>query len=163
MFLMLKNLLFTVLVPGTVFGWGPYWVLTAGGRSMPRSAGWQVVPAVLVGGIGLAIYGWCLWDFAFVGRATPFPLDPPKQLVVRGLYRYLRNPMYVGVLSVILAWAIAFRSVAVAEYAVAVAVGFHVFVLVVEEPFLQARFGAAYAEYCRHVSRWLPGRAWPAA
>jgi protein-S-isoprenylcysteine O-methyltransferase Ste14 len=74
----------------------------------------------------------------------------------------MRNPMYLGVFSVILGWAIAFRSLAVAEYAVAVAVGFHIVVLAVEEPALQTEFGTAYAEYCRHVRRWLPGRAWPA-
>ncbi len=156
--LLLKNLLFTFVFPGTVAGWGPYWVLTSRGRALPRLHGWPLVPGFLLAAFGLSIYAWCVWDFASVGRATPFPLDPPKHLVVRGLYRYTRNPMYVGVLSVILGWAAVFRSLAVAEYAVVAALGCHLFVLVVEEPSLRAKFGPAYSDYCKRVSRWFPRR-----
>ncbi|HTS89915.1 MAG TPA: isoprenylcysteine carboxylmethyltransferase family protein [Gemmatimonadales bacterium] len=159
MILLLKNLLFTIVVPGTVAGWGPYWVLTSRNRPMPPLTGWTLIAAAPLGAAGLAVYGWCLWDFSALGRATPFPLDAPQQLVLRGLYRYTRNPMYLGVLAVIGAWAIAFRSWAVAEYALAVAVGFHVMVVLVEEPILRRRFGEAYTGYCRRVTRWLP--RWP--
>lgn len=151
MILFLKNLLFTVFVPGMVAGFVPYWMLA--GR---RVAGASLGAGALMGALGLAIYGWCLWDFAITGRGTPAPIDPPKVLVARGLYRWTRNPMYVGVLSVIAGWAIAFQSRTLAVYLVLVALMFHVFVRVVEEPMLQRKFGPAYEQYRRAVPRWLP-------
>ena len=159
MLLALKNLLFTVFIPGTVAGWGPYWILTAGGAPLPPASG--LVVGLPVGLLGVAIYLWCLWDFAANGRGTPGPWDPPKTLVVRGLYRYMRNPMYVGVLLVIAGWALACRSGAVARYGVAVALGFHLWIMVFEEPQLRRLFGESYVAYTKRVRRWLPGR--PAA
>ncbi|HVE80321.1 MAG TPA: isoprenylcysteine carboxylmethyltransferase family protein [Gemmatimonadaceae bacterium] len=155
MVLFLKNFLFTVLVPGTVAGFLPYSILSRGGHLPP-----VVVPQLLLAtplfAAGVAIYLWCLWDFAVTGRGTPAPIDPPKHLVVRGLYRYVRNPMYVGVWLVVAAWTVAFRSAAMLRYAVAIAVMFHLVVLLVEEPLLRRRFGPAYEDYCRAVRRWLP-------
>lgn len=156
MLLFFKNLVFTVLVPGTVAGWGPYWVLTSSGRPLPQASTVLLIPAVVLMGLGLSIYLWCVWDFAISGRGTPAPIDPPKQLVVRGLYRYVRNPIYLGVLAVIAGWAALFASLAVVEYAIVVALGFHVFVLGVEEPTLKQKFGPTYVEYCGRVSRWWP-------
>lgn len=156
---LLKNLLFTVLVPGTVAGWLPYfWIL--GGR-LPRLTPWAAAGLPLAAA-GLAIYLWCLWDFAVTGRGTPAPIDPPKVLVVRGLYRYVRNPMYLGVLAVIAGWAVTFQSQALVMYCGAVALFFHSAVLLVEEPMLRRMFGAAYDNYCAAVSRWLPRRFEPA-
>jgi protein-S-isoprenylcysteine O-methyltransferase Ste14 len=76
--------------------------------------------------------------------------------VVRGLYRFTRNPMYVGVLTVILGIAALHRSPAVVAYAAVVATGFHLFVRLYEEPHLRRVFGAEYEAYCARVSRWLP-------
>ena len=154
MLLFLKNLLFTVLVPGTVAGWVPWGMVRR--RGLVVAGGWPLPAGALLGAAGIAIYLWCLWDFAVAGRGTPAPIDPPTRLVVRGLYRYVRNPMYVGVLAVIAAWALLFRSTAVLEYGAAVCAGFTLFVVLVEEPLLRRRFGAAYADYCRDVGRWLP-------
>ena len=152
MLLLLKNLLFTVVVPGTVAVYVP---LLFG-----RTRGAPSTPSLLAGGIVLAIgaliYGWCVWDFATFGRGTPAPIDAPKRLVVRGLYRVTRNPMYVGVLSVILGWAIVFRSPALLLYAAAIWCVFHSFVRLYEEPHLHRVFGAQYAAYCEQVGRWLP-------
>ena len=106
-------------------------------------------------GIGGSIYVWCVFDFASFGRGTPLPLDPPRKLVRRGLYRYSRNPMYVGVLTVILGWAALYQSVAVATYGLAIALCFHTFVLLYEEPTLRKQFGSEYEQYCAEVSRWL--------
>jgi protein-S-isoprenylcysteine O-methyltransferase Ste14 len=157
---LLKNLLFTVLVPGTVAGWLPYfWIL--GGR-LPRLTPGAALAGLPVAALGLAIYLWCLWDFAITGRGTPAPIDPPKVLVVRGLYRYVRNPMYLGVLAVIAGWAITFRSPSLAIYGAVVALFFHLAVLLLEEPSLRRLFGAAYDDYCAAVSRWLPRRFEPA-
>lgn len=150
-----KTAIFTIVVPGTVGVYMPYRLGEP--RVHPVSAiawlGWA--PIV----IGAAIYFWCAWDFATVGRGTPLPADAPKRLVARGLYRYVRNPMYVGVMLVILGQAMWFESEVVLWYATAVAICFNAFVLLYEEPTLRRKFGESYACYCRTVPRWLPKRA----
>lgn len=152
MTLLLKNLFFTLLVPGTVAVYVP--LLIARGR--PPAAGPRLALALAVLALGAAIYAWCVWDFASFGRGTPAPVDAPKKLVVRGLYRYTRNPMYVGVLTVILGWAALFRAPDLALYALAVGTCFHLFVVLYEERHLRAEFGAQYEAYCSRVARWLP-------
>jgi protein-S-isoprenylcysteine O-methyltransferase Ste14 len=152
MVLLLKNLLFTVLVPGTVAVYVP--LLIARSRAPAPAPLLAIALAVLA--LGAAIYAWCVWDFASFGRGTPAPVDAPKKLVVRGLYRYTRNPMYVGVLTVILGWAILFRAMGLALYGLAVATCFHLFVVVYEERHLRAEFGTQYEDYCSRVARWLP-------
>lgn len=153
MALLFKNLLFTVLVPGTVAVYGP--LLLAEGRS-PASA-WSVALAVPVLALGAAIYVWCVWDFAAFGRGTPAPIDAPERLVVRGLYRYTRNPMYLGVLTVILGWALLLQARVLLIYALLVGTVFHLVIVLYEEPHLRRRFGEEYAAYCQRVGRWLPG------
>ncbi len=160
MLLLLKNLLFTILVPGTVAVLVPLYFFS--------HADFEVSLRSLLAGmlllLGASIYAWCLWDFAITGRGTPAPLDPPKALLVRGLYRYTRNPMYVGVLTVIGGWALLFGSTSLAIYGFCVATIFHLFVLLYEEPHLRDVFGASYEQYCAQVNRWLPlGRRRPAA
>src|SRR5690606_22414622 len=92
------------------------------------------------------------------GRGTPAPLDPPRRLVVRGLYHVVRNPMYYGVLNAIAGWIVFFGSLGVAIYGLGVAAAFHIFVVRVEEPTLRRQYGADYDAYCRSVNRWLPAR-----
>ena len=152
MLLLLKNLLFTVIVPGTVAVWVPLYLV---GGSAATSG-----PARLGGGallaLGAAIYAWCVWDFATFGRGTPAPIDAPKRLVVRGLYHWTRNPMYVGVLCVILGQAVWFTASTLLLYALGVAACFYSFVRFYEEPALRRLFGAEYEDYCSRVGRWLP-------
>lgn len=150
--LLLKNLLFTLLVPGTVAVVAPFLLL----QGATPAAGPQRALASLVLALGGAIYAWCVWDFARFGRGTPAPIDAPKRLVVRGLYRYTRNPMYLGVLSVILGWAVLFGSLPLLGYAALVASCFHAFTVLYEEPHLAREFGAEYEQYCARVGRWLP-------
>ena len=107
--------------------------------------------------VGISIYFWCLWDFAVTGRGTPAPIDAPKQLVVKGLYRYVRNPMYIGVLSVILGWAALYESIAVLTYAFLVWAMFTAAIIIMEEPALRRQFGKSYIDYCTRVRRWIPG------
>ena len=152
MWLLIKNLAFTILVPGTVAVFVPVVVLSH--ASFEASIAAVAGAALLLA--GAALYAWCVWDFATTGRGTPAPIDPPKRLVVRGLYRFTRNPMYVGVLCVIAGWALLFGSIAIAVYAACVAAAFHLFVLLYEEPHLKGAFGADYARYCADVGRWLP-------
>jgi protein-S-isoprenylcysteine O-methyltransferase Ste14 len=155
--LLLKNILFTVLVPGTVAVYIPLRI-----AARPAAAplddwrAWQIT-AILPLLLGAAIYFWCLWDFATSGGGTPAPIDAPKRLVVRGLYRYVRNPMYLGVLLVIAGWAVFFRSWQILLYGAVVWMFFHLFVLSVEEPMLGRKFGETYLGYSKDVRRWLPG------
>lgn len=149
--LLLKNLAFTVFVPGVVAGYVPF--------SLVQGASLTAGVAQWCGGalmsFGCAVYGWCLWDFAVTGRGTPAPIDPPRVLVVRGLYRWSRNPMYVGVLSVIAGWALIFRSLPVLGYGIVVALAFQTFVMLYEEPHLARVFGPSYQAYRQRVRRWL--------
>ena len=149
----LRSLIFTCLVPGTVGGYLPWVILR--GESLDAAAAWRWLGLVPLA-IGLAIYVWCVADFALAGRGTPAPIDPPKQLVVRGLYRFARNPMYVGVLSVIAGQSWLFGSSPLAIYALVVFACFHVFVVGYEEPTLRQTFDGAYERYCAAVPRWLP-------
>jgi protein-S-isoprenylcysteine O-methyltransferase Ste14 len=150
--LLLKNLLFTVVVPGTVAVYLPLLLLS---DREPGSWLWRALALVFyLAGIG--IYSWCVWDFAVFGRGTPAPIDAPKKLVVRGLYHYTRNPMYLGVLMTILGWAVLFQEFRLVVYALFVAGCFQSFVVLYEEPHLRKAFGSAYDDYCAKVSRWLP-------
>ena len=90
--LALKSILFTVLIPGTAAVYVP--LLAVRGRA--AAGGVSMVLGASMVAIGVSIYLWCVWDFATFGRGTPAPIDAPKKLVVRGLYRFTRNPMYVG-------------------------------------------------------------------
>jgi protein-S-isoprenylcysteine O-methyltransferase Ste14 len=154
MALLLKNLLFTVLVPGTVAVTVP--LLLAGDRTPARGAAAFLALALLA--VGAALYTWCVWDFARFGRGTPAPIDAPRRLVVRGPYRVVRNPMYVAVLSGILGQAVLFRSQTLLLYGAAVAACFQLFVTLYEEPHLRRTFGAEYDRYTARVGRWLPRR-----
>jgi protein-S-isoprenylcysteine O-methyltransferase Ste14 len=147
-----KTLIFTVFAPGTVGVYIPYRLRGPGPHTI-SALGWAGIVPVAV---GAAVYLWCAWDFATFGRGTPLPLDAPKQLVARGLYRYVRNPMYVGVLLVIFGQALGFGSLATLWYALAVALVFHLFVIAYEEPTLRDQFGESYAAYLKAVPRWIP-------
>jgi protein-S-isoprenylcysteine O-methyltransferase Ste14 len=94
--------------------------------------------------------------FAFQGVGTPAPIFPTQHLVVKGFYRYVRNPMYVAVVWVILGQALFLGNIHVLAYAIFVWLAFHSFVLIYEEPTLRKSFGAEYETFCAHVPRWIP-------
>ena len=100
----------------------------------------------------------CVWDFGWTGRGTPAPFIPPQRLVVTGFYRYVRNPMYVGfAVGWIGLWIVFGHVSRVAIFAAAMVVlAVNLFVVLYEEPTLRSKFGPAYEEYCRNVSRWWP-------
>jgi protein-S-isoprenylcysteine O-methyltransferase Ste14 len=150
--LLLKNLLFTIVAPGTVAVYVP--LLLVGERTV-HSGVWLVVSVILFL-VGAGIYLWCVWDFAAFGQGTPAPIDAPKKLVVRGLYHFTRNPMYVGVLATILGWGVLFQAPDILVYALCVWVCFHLFVVFYEEPHLKRVFGSSYEDYRARVGRWLP-------
>ena len=150
--LFFKNLAFTIVAPGTVAFLIP-WVIVGRGYTQ---LGFMTLISTLLFILGAAIYLWCVWDFATFGRGTPAPIDAPKNLVVHGLYQYSRNPMYVGVLILILAWAASFTAIILIVYALIVFAVFHAFVIMYEEPHLRKLFGDSYTEYCAKVPRWVP-------
>jgi len=121
----------------------------------PWSAG-ILLPGAVVMLVGLGWLLWCVRDFYVSGKGTLAPWDPPKKLVVVGLYRHVRNPMYVGVLTLVAGWALLLASPVLLGYALILAVGFHVRVLMNEEPWLESRFGADWRQYRSEVRRWLP-------
>ena len=130
----------------------PRWF--AGGDLHPR---WHVAPIVLMV-IGGSIMLKCVWDFAWTGRGTPAPFDPPRRLVVTGLYRFVRNPMYVGMGIFLIGEALLLPEIMKPMFTL-IAIGwlfFTAFVMVYEEPTLRSQFGEDYIEYCRHVRRWIP-------
>lgn len=150
--LIVRNLLFTVVVPGLGGAWYPWWILSHHGHAAVPVA-WEAVPVIAA---GTALYIWCVWNFAAVGRGTPGLWDAPRRVVASGPYRWVRNPIYVAALLIVLGEAWLFWSLPLLEYAGAMAVFFHLFVIGYEEPALRRRFGATYLDYRRTVPRWLP-------
>ena len=152
MVLFLKILVFTVFVPGIVAGYIPWSML----RDVPLVSALWVYPAVFCFAAGTTIYVWCAVDFGVAGQGTPAPIDAPKHLVVRGLYQNVRNPMYVGVVTVLAGWTLLYQSENLLKYTVAVFGAFHLFVVFYEEPQLQRLFGEEYSAYLSKVGRWIP-------
>lgn len=151
----LKTLVFSILVPGTVAGIIPWLILQgAGGIVLLIPSFWMLGFLPLLPGVGL--YLWCAGAFTLIGKGTPAPIDAPVILVNKGPYRWVRNPMYIAVLSVIIGEAILFRSFPLVEYALLVGVVVHLFVVFVEEPSLRSQFGESYITYLRTVPRWIP-------
>lgn len=146
-----RALLAVIVLPGIFAGILP-WVIAA--EDPWRGEGHDLGAIVLGAGIGIVIL--CVRDFLMIGRGTLAPWDPPKNLVVVGLYKHVRNPMYVGVLTIILGTAICTGSPAVLAYGIVVAIIFHMRVILYEEPRLAAQFAEDWAKYAREVSRWLP-------
>lgn len=153
MSLFIKTLIFTVVVPATVTIYLPHALLGASREPQTGSLHYLGLLPIIS---GAAIYCWCAWDFATAGRGTPAPVAPPKKLVARGLYRHMRNPMYVGVTAILLGESLFFHSLTLFWYALAVVLMFHVWVIIYEEPTLRGKFGDSYERYCQSVSRWLP-------
>jgi protein-S-isoprenylcysteine O-methyltransferase Ste14 len=151
----LGSFLFFLAAPGTVAGWIPYAI--TGWRTEAALAGLAPIRAIgtamiVVAGAALAD---CFARFAIVGRGVPAPVAPTTTLVVSGLYRHCRNPMYVAVVTAILGQAIVFGSASLLLYAVIVWLAFHLFVLAYEEPTLARQF-TNYSDYRQHVPRWIP-------
>lgn len=148
--------LFTVVVPGTVVGLVPW--LISGWRIAPTA--WDPLALRCAGACLMAVgAGFVLdsfWRFVWDGYGTPAPPLPPEFLVVTGLYRYVRNPMYVSVLLVLVGEGLLLGNLGIFLYAGCAWLATHLFVWFYEEPKLRRTFGQSYADYCVHVRRWLP-------
>jgi protein-S-isoprenylcysteine O-methyltransferase Ste14 len=142
-------------MPGVVAGYLP-WAFFGLDRTPfdPRD------PLTLLGVVcmtaGAALLGACIWEFARSGKGTLSPIDPPRQLVVRGLYRYVRNPMYLAVSTIVIGEALWARSWPLLGYWACFFTAANLFVIGYEEPWLRSRFGASYDAYARAVGRWVP-------
>src|SRR4051794_27204875 len=157
------TVVFLVLTPGIVAGLIPA-VIT--GWRIPWSGGWVSPVAILAGVLILGGVVVLLDAFVRFARAdgTPAPPMPTAHLVVVGPYRYVRNPMYLAVLAIILGQALLFRSAGTLLYAVVVLLAVVAFVRLYEEPTLEGEYGDEYREYRRNVRRWVPRvRPWNGA
>jgi protein-S-isoprenylcysteine O-methyltransferase Ste14 len=148
--------IFLVIAPGTLAGYVPWrishWHI---GTPLLGISWFRLIGLVLIAA-GLPILLDSFTRFALQGLGTPAPIFPTRHLVVSGLFRFVRNPMYVAVVSLILGQGLFFSSASVLEYGVAVWMGFHLFVLLYEEPVLRKTYGREYEEFCSHVPRWIP-------
>jgi protein-S-isoprenylcysteine O-methyltransferase Ste14 len=155
--LWLRTAVFTILVPGTVLFLIPFSLVRLGigprfDLSFARYLG--LVPLLA----GVAAILWCFADFIRRGRGTPAPYDPPRELVIAGLYRYVRNPQYVGVLVAVVGETLLTGAAVLLAYTALLGVGYHLFVTLYEEPALSRLFGDAYGRYRAAVPRWIPRR-----
>ena len=148
--------LFLVLAPGTVAVVVPYWI--SRWRFDTGPIAW--LPLRVLGGLLIVIGAAGLLDsfarFALKGLGTPAPVFPTQHLVLSGLYRYVRNPMYVAVVSLIVGQAFFFGNIHLLEYGAIVWLITHVFVLSYEEPTLRRTYGEEYEALCANVPRWIP-------
>ncbi len=147
----IKTVLFTLFVPFVIGVWVPQ-SMVGPGVTVPST--WRVAGGLLflLGAIG---YFWCATLFVRA-QGTPAPIFPTKSAVVSGLYRINRNPMYCSVLAVVIGQALFYKSRSVGEYALFLAVCFHLFVVFYEEPVLRSHFDGEYEEFCQQVPRWIP-------
>ena len=160
--MVLRHLLSILILPFTVTVLFPRWLMRGLSRSDTRWIDGTVAAAsahivgVVVFLAGFALFGWCVLLFARVGRGTLAPWDPTRRLVVVGPYRYVRNPMIIGVLIMLAAEAIFLGSRVAAVWALMFFVINNIYFVLLEEPGLERRFGGAYREYKAAVGRWLP-------
>lgn len=156
--LALRSLLYTLLLPGAITVLFPYLILSRTGVRLPEDWGAPQVLGISAAVLGLIILLRCIWEFMAIGRGTLAPADPPTELVVRGLYRYVRNPMYLAVFTLLLGEAAFFESLPLLLYGVTWFTIINLIILLHEEPLLRRRFGASYERYTATVRRWMPTR-----
>jgi len=156
MSVVIRALTYATLFVGLVLVYLPARLLTWSGIARPSVMGWPQIGGVVIGSAGALIALSCVWAFAWIGRGTPAPFDPPRRLVVRGPYRFVRNPMYIGAALALAGAALIYKSAALAGFAAGFLLVAHLFVVLYEEPTLRRMFGVEYESYCRRVHRWRP-------
>src|SRR5262245_23235269 len=152
----LGSIVFFLVAPAMIAGVIPWWMT----RWQAKSSFPDVLPLKIAGviliGSGLVVLLDSFVRFAWQGIGTPAPAFPARHLVVTGLYRHVRSPIYLAVTALILGQGLLFASIGLIVYGALIWVCFHVFVLAYEEPTLRKTFGAEYDGYCANVPRWLP-------
>ncbi len=158
MFVLARAVTYATLFIAFVLVFLPSRLLSSSGVRPPSHTGVLQVVGLLVSGAGLTLALSCVLAFALIGKGTPAPFDPPRTLVVRGPYRWVRNPMYVGAATALAGAATYYQSLPLLGYVLVFLLISHTFVLTYEEPVLRRTFGPEYDSYCRRVGRWLPRR-----
>ncbi len=156
MSVLFRAVTYATLFIGLVLIYVPARLLSWSGIVRPAAIEVQQVAGMVIGAAGAAIALWCIFTFAFIGRGTPAPFDPPRRLVIQGPYRFVRNPMYIGAGLALAGAALFYESWPLLGYAGLFFLATHVFVVWYEEPTLQRTFGPDYEAYCRRVRRWWP-------
>ena len=134
----------------------PYKILSSPNHSLLFDIGELQYFGVVPIAVGALIYFWCSLCFAFIGKSTPIHSMPPKKLVVTGLYRFVRNPMYIGAFLILTGEVLLFQSQALLAYFLLMFAIINVHVLAFEEPRLSDLFGESYKHYRASVRRWIP-------
>lgn len=153
--LALRSLVWAAVLPGLFAGYVP-WTYFGLGQVQLDPGNLAHLAGLLCVGLGAALLGACIREFARSGRGTLAPVDPPRELVVQGLYRYVRNPMYLSVTAIVFGELLLTRSRALLVYWLIWFAAVNLFVIGYEEPTLRRRFGASYERYTQQVGRWLP-------
>jgi len=156
MFVLLRAITYATLFISLVLVFLPARILSRSGIAAPESIGAPQTAGAVVTVAGALLVLWCVSSFVFVGRGTPAPFDPPRRLVVRGPYAWVRNPMYIGAGVALMGASLFYQSLGLLGYAVGFFAVTHLFVVAYEEPTLRGTFGAEYEAYCRQVRRWWP-------
>lgn len=155
--LAIRSLAWAVLLPGLFAGYLPWRFFGLAQVRLDFHNPLTLLGLVLIV-LGAALLVACIWEFGRSGRGTLSPIDPPRVLVVRGLYRYVRNPMYLSVTTIVLGELILTRSRDLLLYWVIWFAVVNVFVIAYEEPALRRQFGGSYDRYSQAVGRWIPRR-----
>ena len=158
MVVLFRGVVYATVFISLVLVFLPARILEWSGVRTSASFGVQEIVGIIVVLLGATIAIWCVLTFALIGRGTPAPFDPPRRLVVRGPYRYVRNPMYIGAAMALSGAALFYRSLPMLAYLIAFLLLTHAFVRMYEEPTLRRMFGLEYERYCEAVRRWLPRR-----
>jgi len=157
MFVIVRAITYATLFIGLLLIYVPTRVLSWSGIVRPTAIEGPQITGMIIGSTGAAVALWCVFTFAWIGRGTPAPFDPPRRLVIRGPYRFVRNPMYIGAGLALAGAALYYESVSLLAYGGMFLLASHVFVVWYEEPTLRRTFGPEYEAYCRRVRRWWPG------
>jgi protein-S-isoprenylcysteine O-methyltransferase Ste14 len=156
MFVVVRAITYAALFIGLVLIFVPARILSWSGIVRPDAIEVQQVAGMVIGAAGATVALWCVFTFASIGRGTPAPFDPPRQLVIQGPYRFVRNPMYIGAGLALASAALFYGSLPLLGYTLLFFLATHLFVVWYEEPTLRRTFGPEYKTYCRKVRRWWP-------
>ena len=157
MFVIARAITYATLFISLILIYVPAQLLSWSGIIRPSTIEVQQIIGMIVGVIGALIALWCVFTFATIGGGTPAPFDPPRRLVIRGPYHFVRNPMYIGAGLALAGAALFYESTVLVLYLCVFFLVTHLFVIWYEEPTLRQNFREEYEAYCRRVRRWLPG------
>jgi protein-S-isoprenylcysteine O-methyltransferase Ste14 len=158
MFVLFRAMAYATLFVGLLLIYLPARVLAWSGILRPAPIGWAQIAGFTLAAAGAAIALWCVAAFVWIGKGTPAPFDPPRRLVMRGPYRWVRNPMYLGAATALAGAALFYQALPLAVFVGLFLLIAHLFVVLYEEPTLRRSFGPEYEAYTHSVRRWLPRR-----